>query len=769
MAVKEKPAKVFSAWMACGLLACLALLLFADVLFMPGDKVGSAGYGDVNHYFSTSRAFGFSEVGKGNLPLWDPYIFSGTPFLATFQSALLYPPNLIYTVLPLAKALSFDLFLHVLLFGVFTFAWARSRGVSNRGAFFSGAAAMLSGAFFYRVPAGHVTIVDGAAWMPLVLLAVDKTLQRPTVGWTLAGIFGVAMQCLAGMPQVVFLTAVTAGLLCLFRPSGWAKRPAAAGALASMGVFPLLLAAAQLFTSFHAMMYSKSHGGGSFEFSTAYSFPPANFLTLFAPHAFGDWIKHYYWGRWNPWETTFYIGIAGLFLAAYGMVHGPRRRNLPLYGTAAVLLLLALGRYSPVFWPFYKFVPGFSLFRAPTRFLIPCSLILGLFAGQGIDALFNREGRPRRFAAVSAIFALVLGLGALAVWQLSGVENLRDSAWRAIMEANYTYTVLKTEFMHAAGEALAARLAVAAGICALLALLLALARRRWAAALVVLLGVIELMFFAGTTRSSFRLSDGMNRQYHHTVTTLGNARLFEDPYKLNIAYASGAKNVWGYEPMIQQRYVEFFGRAMNVKQPLEKAGRDPSFLAGAEFTPLLRLLRMCCYSDGERIHPVVFNKAPIPEFMLMNSYSVVEHDRVLEALDAPEFDPLWHVILEEAPDPVPDPKGKFGKVDVLDRGTDHFVLEVNLPSPAILLNTDAYAPGWRVKPLAPAPQAEYRVLPADYAIRAIPLVAGRHVLLLEYAPLGFTVGKWVSIASAAIFLGVVVLFVWKQRFAGKTT
>jgi len=242
-------------------LALLVLVLFADVLFLPGDKVPSAPYGDVNHYFSTARAFGFREISRGNLPLWDPYIFSGTPFVATFQSALLYPPNLVYAVLPLSKAISFDLAVHVLLFGLFTFAWARSRSVGPVGAAFAGAVAMFSGAYFYRVAAGHVTVIDGFAWMPLILLAVDKLLERPSLFWTMAGIFAVSMQILAGMPQVVFITFVTAGLLCIFQPARWIKKPAALAGLASLGIFPVLLAAVQLFTSFQAMQYSKSHGG----------------------------------------------------------------------------------------------------------------------------------------------------------------------------------------------------------------------------------------------------------------------------------------------------------------------------------------------------------------------------------------------------------------------------------------------------------------------------------------------------------------------------
>jgi hypothetical protein len=215
--------------------------------------------------------------------------------------------------------------------------------------------------------------------------------------------------------------------------------------------------------------------------------------------------------------------------------------------------------------------------------------------------------------------------------------------------------------------------------------------------------------------------------------------------------------------MIQQRYIEFIARAMHVKRPLIDAGRDPGFLAGSEFGPLLRILRMRAYSDGRKLYPVVSDKPPIPEFTLVNNCSVTQHDKLLDAMEAPAFDPLWHVILEQDPVPAPDPNGRPGTVSVLDRSSDHFVLDINTPSSAILLNTDAYAPGWRATPLAPGPQDSYQVLPADYIVRGIPLAAGRHLIRLEYAPSGFGVGKWVSLVSAAMYIGVVGIYAWRRR------
>ena len=76
--------------------------------------------------------------------------------------------------------------------------------------------------------------------------------------------------------------------------------------------------------------------------------------------------------------------------------------------------------------------------------------------------------------------------------------------------------------------------------------------------------------------------------------------------------------------------------------------------------------------------------------------------------------------------------------------------------------TDTFAKGWRVKPLQQSGQSHYEVLPANYCLRAIPLAAGHHRFRLEYSPLGFRIGKWISLGSLALYLSLVALAVKKR-------
>ena len=71
-------------------------------------------------------------------------------------------------------------------------------------------------------------------------------------------------------------------------------------------------------------------------------------------------------------------------------------------------------------------------------------------------------------------------------------------------------------------------------------------------------------------------------------------------------------------------------------------------------------------------------------------------------------------------------------------------IEAELERPSVLLVTDAWAPAWRAVPLDAGDARRYEVMPANYALRGIPLEAGKHRLRLEYAPEAFRIGALIS-------------------------
>src|SRR6058998_2954970 len=138
------------------LLLAMALAMFGDLLFAGGKRVlGHPGSDMFLQYFAW-RAFGFGELAKGNLALWNPHIFSGAPYVGSLQSALLYPLNWLYLALPLPLATNWSIALNAGLLGAFMYLWAWRRGLHPFAAFVSAAMLMFCAPYFLHVPAGHL-------------------------------------------------------------------------------------------------------------------------------------------------------------------------------------------------------------------------------------------------------------------------------------------------------------------------------------------------------------------------------------------------------------------------------------------------------------------------------------------------------------------------------------------------------------------------------------------------------------------------------------
>jgi hypothetical protein len=749
-------------------LALLVLAAYGDVLLAPGDRVLSSERGDVAYYFARLRGFAFGEIARGNLPLWNPHLFSGTPLLGGFQAGLLYPPNLIYAVLPLARAIDLDIALHVFLTGLFAFAWVRGRGVHPLGAFVAGTLAMFAGACALRVMAGQLSLLAANAWTPLVWLAVDRLLDRPTPGWCLAGIAAVTLQVLAGYPFSVFATALVAGATVVLRLPRCPDRPRSLLALAAVGIAPIALSAVQLWTGLETGAESTRAAGVSLLFAQSHSVPLENLITLLVPAFYGDLLHVNYWGRWWIWDVSIFLGAPALALAAIGVHYGraEQLRLAPIF--ALLLLLLALGSETPLHGLLYHTVPGFDRFRAPSKFAFHMTLFVALLAGIGIDHLWRDERGARPAAAVAA--GLATALAALGLWIRREALGAPDGgAWGEHVLALGSAWRYTEDFARETALWAARGLWQAAAVCAALAGLLAWRpRRRLAVAGLVLLAAAELLGFARTYRAGFSLAELSRSDLAEFVRQrAGEDRFMIQPEgtwaHANQPLEDGVLSVWGYDPIQLERYVRVL---FSLHEDDSERARTPDSLqfdGPLAYHPVYRLVR-CRYSflhGGTAEHP-----GGLPRFSLLRDYRVLEREAALRTVLDPAFDPHATVLLEQEPAPAPAPATGAGRIALLDESTDHVTLEVELEAPAILLMSDAYSTGWRAVPVVPGPQRRYEVLPADSILRAVPLAAGTHRLRIEYAPLGWRVGRWISGISLLAFAAAVAVYARQRLRAG---
>ena len=74
------------------------------------------------------------SMSSGKIPLWNPYEFHGTPFLANGQSAVLYPPNVVFLLFDPITGFTVFAALHLFLAAVFTYMLLRALGCRELGA-----------------------------------------------------------------------------------------------------------------------------------------------------------------------------------------------------------------------------------------------------------------------------------------------------------------------------------------------------------------------------------------------------------------------------------------------------------------------------------------------------------------------------------------------------------------------------------------------------------------------------------------------------------
>ncbi len=761
---REQPNKLLGA----AILALLTTILFADVLFGGRGETISRGM-DLFRYFGFWREFGFSEIRNGNFPLWNPHVFSGAPYHAGFQSALLYPPNLVFAIFSLSTALNVSVFFHTYLLGLFTYLWCCHRRHHPVGSLLAGAVMIFCGPYVTHILAGHITLFCAMAWAPLILMAVDKLWDRPSLKWFFIGCAAVTMQVLAAHPQTAFYGAVTVGVFSAFRIVSAKHRIKTVSLLAAMYILAGLMCAAQLLPTARATEMSVRSGDVSFEMVSSMSLPPENLTTAIVPGFLGGDESVRYWGQWYYWEVSAFVGVVVVLMAVCGVIYGGSRARQREVWICLILLILALGSHTPLLKLLYLSVPGFNKFRVSARFMFYLSLWISVLAAGGVSYFIRNK--PTGKKVLIGLFAAAALLAVVGVCVRSSATGAGPGAWRSFFQAvasqstsAYTRSLGdKAAFIKQAGLFASRGLFIAAALAAVVALLVWL-RRYWkpAAYLIVILAAAELLVFARDNVGKFNLATTRPRDLEQFVQSNPGEYRILFPRPRNVGMSIGSKDIWGYDPFMIRRYAEFIaftqGRDPNdVSESWELSGKDPH--------PWFSMLR-CRYvfQPTRRGMVLVESPNPLPQALLVSDYQVIaKRDDIFAAMSSRDFDPRKTVILESEPNVKPAAATQPGRVKVVEQGTDHLVIEAELDSPAILLVTDAYSADWRVTPAEPGAQASYDLLPANYVLRGVPLAAGKHRLRMEYIPAGWVAGKWISLASVAIFFGGCGALCWLKR------
>ena len=282
------------------------------------------------------------SLAAGQLPLWNPKILTGQPFLAAGQASTFYPLNLLFYLLPPEWAYGWFTALQVALAGINMFLFARVLHMRSLAALFSGVVYMFSG--FLVVSVVFTMFVAAVPWLPLLLAVIEFIIQKQEekgarsfhpIPYITAGAVIIGLIVLAGHPELIYYTLLVAGtytlarLIVAFRTMARSEAPGAAqgpageaapsaqtsearnrlSALASrlsklaawllvMTLLGIALGAVQLVPLAELLPLNFRVGSASLQQVREWAWPSRQILTFALPNVFGSPSHHQWFDIW---------------------------------------------------------------------------------------------------------------------------------------------------------------------------------------------------------------------------------------------------------------------------------------------------------------------------------------------------------------------------------------------------------------------------------------------------------------------------------------
>jgi hypothetical protein len=354
------------------------------------------------------------------IPLWNPYIFGGMPFVGGMHGDIFYPTAWLRWFLPTGTAMNLGFALHIVLAGVAMYALLRGLRTGWAGAVVGGLAYELTGIVASLVQPGHDGKLFVSALAPLLFLALVRAIRhRSTAGYGMVAL--VVGLSLHGHPQMTYYLLVAAGIWVLYLVFGDAECPRGADRYRAIGFGLGAVALGMAIYAVQALPFAayvpfspRAAGGPSsgWEYATSYAFPPSELFSTIFPQING--VTDSYTGVNGLKHHTEHLGAVVILLALCG-VGGTTRRGeqMVLGGIGLLFLLIAFGGHTPFYRVWYEVMPKMKQVRAPGMAFFLTALPLSVFAGVGAERLLKGEIRARRIWIGGGILALLGLLGAV--------------------------------------------------------------------------------------------------------------------------------------------------------------------------------------------------------------------------------------------------------------------------------------------------------------------------------------------------------------------
>jgi uncharacterized membrane protein YfhO len=713
--------------------ALLCIVFYWEVLWAPVDSI--VGGNDLANMFRIWLDFAHTSIQSGELPLWNPFLFSGTSFVSDPQSALFYPPTWITLILPSTKTLGIILVLHIWWSAVGTFFFLRSLKCSKWAALSGAIVFAFSGYTFARVQAGHIGVLTSGSWLPWGLWMIKTISENKEIKWRHMAFGGicVGMTILAGHIATAFYVFLLFGIYSVYQcwrtEAGFSKKNIIR--LVAMGILGIGLAFIQLLPFVQSIASSTRASAYDYEFTSRFSWPIGYLLTLFVPNFFGEPVTTGYWGDGVYDEVIFYVGLLPLLLVPIALKKREAKFWVAIGGGA---LLVAFGTNSIVHRLLFRFIPYFSTLRAPARAGFLFTLAMAVLTGLAITILEQSQDRNEllKFSKkpwTGYVFAAAISIVICGYLLYAWGRDSNSGAGR---------------FWHLAGQV------------ALFAVLFALSigwLRSWFSVKhvkwLLVLGVGILVFDLWTLGTGLAqvVPAPLNAYWRIVSENIDNNGGRVLPWGLDILQQNGAmsfsvKSVFGYNPMEDQAYNEYVSSIADPRARIydllnvTHVIADSALEVGEEDT-----ISLLTKEHGVRIYT---RQSVMPRAWMANQNVTIQEEKIIESINNPVYEPSEVTYLLPGTE---CNSGEPGTVLITSESNNRMISRVDSGGGMVVFS-ERYSPGWK----AWIDGKETSLYQVNGILRGVCVPAGSHTIEMRYQPSSLI---WGSVITLLAFLLIV--------------
>ncbi len=357
-----------------------------------------------------------SILNQGQIPLWNPTLFSGIPEIANPQSPLIYPPNILALILPIDIAIVLLIFIHSLVGGIYLFKTFRKIfNWSNLSSVLGSFVFILSPFLWSKFSVGHLSQGFAICLLGPILYYGLSFYQKYSVKTLVLFSIILSLQYL-NYPTIWYYT-----LFFGFPVLGyfsWLKKRlriflflAISAAFSLIWIFPIFLI--QLRTGDWITRTELNLTDLTIPIWSVSRFIHS---VLISSNLLNDYET----------ESWLYPSMVGLILGLLGFIKLKNIFKIPILISSIIVVLITLGGRTAIFGLFTQYIPGFSYLRVSTRDWFVVIVILAILVGWFFQTTKNKKSRG--LLAVILILDLLF-FSILRIWEVPDImkpENAKD-------------------------------------------------------------------------------------------------------------------------------------------------------------------------------------------------------------------------------------------------------------------------------------------------------------------------------------------------------